>query len=79
MFYSVPMVLVGSLGLFLSAYSFWITGKLETPWLRSFLTVSCGFMCVAALLWLGYGFQYGEIFYNRNVELPVWIIGKASP
>ncbi|MGL4609051.1 MAG: hypothetical protein ACRCYY_05110 [Trueperaceae bacterium] len=70
------MVLIGSLGIFLSAYSFWITGKLETPWLRTFLTAFCGFMFAGALLWVGYGFQRGEIIYNRSVELPVWIIGR---
>jgi hypothetical protein len=71
------MVLIGSLGIFMSAYSLWMTGKLETPWLRAFLTFCCGFIFAGAFLWVGYGFQRGEILYNHSIELPVWMIGKA--
>jgi hypothetical protein len=64
------------MGLFLSFYSFWMVGRLETRWLKNLMTVCCGFLFAAALLWVGYGFQRGEIIYNRSVELPVWLIGR---
>jgi hypothetical protein len=70
------MVLIGSLGVCLSFYSLWMTGQLETKWLKTVMTVVCGFICAAALLWIGYGVERGEFLQNRSVVLPVWIIGK---
>jgi hypothetical protein len=72
------MVLIGSLGILLSFYSFWMAGKLKTGWLTTFTTVCCGFLFATALLWVGYGVQRNEIIYNRSVELPVWTIGKGA-
>jgi hypothetical protein len=72
------MVVIGLLSLIMSAYSFWITGKLETRWLRAFMTVCCGFIFASALLWVGSGFERGEIIFNHSIKLPVWLLDKTQ-
>jgi hypothetical protein len=67
------MVLIGALGIFLSAYSLWVMGKLGTAWLRTFLTFCCGFRFAAALLWVGWGFDRNEILDNRSAPLWAWL------
>jgi hypothetical protein len=65
------MVLVGVAGLLTCAAGYWVAVQMQTCCNHSVCIVICGFIFAVSVLFIGYGFYYGNVTHMQTFDVPV--------